>query len=111
MPTKARSQNGRSSELTATIAAKVFGWKNVHTHKGELIGKKLDKAGKWRKAKVPDYANDPRQGYVIDERMKQLGHTARYLKELSLITKSSKLPAQWATPQQRGKAAIKALRK
>jgi hypothetical protein len=43
--------------------------------------------------------------------MKQLGHAARYLKELSLITKSSKLPAQWATPQQRGKAAIKALRK
>jgi len=26
-------------------------------HKGELIGKKQDKAGKWRKAKVPNYAN------------------------------------------------------
>ena len=111
MPTKARSHDRRSSALTATVAAKVFGWKNVHTYNGQLIGKKQDKAGNWRKAKVPDYANDPRQGYVIDERMKQLGHTARYLKELSLITKPSKLPAQWATPEQRSKAAIKALRK
>ena len=75
------------------------------------LSEKSRTAGKWRKAKVPDYAADPRQAYVIDERMKQLGHTARYLKELSLITKSSKLPAQWATPQQRGKAAIKALGK
>ena len=93
------------------VAAKVFGWKSVRIHTGELVGKKQDKAGKWRKAKVPDYANDPRQGYVIDERMKQLGDTARYLKELSLITKASKLPPEWATPQQRSKAAIKTLRK
>jgi hypothetical protein len=48
----------------------VFGWKNVHKHDGELIGKKQDKLGRWRIAKVPDYANDPVQGYAIDERMK-----------------------------------------
>ena len=111
MATKARSQNSSTSKLTATVAAKVFGWKNVHVYKGELIGKKQDKAGKWRKAKVPDYASDQRQGYLIDERMKQLGHTARYLKELSRISKTSKLPPEWATPEQRSKAAIKTLRK
>ena len=111
MATKARSRNLLSSKLIARVAAKVFGWKNVHMRNGELIGKKQDKAGKWRKARVPDYANDPRQGYVIDERMKQLSLTARYLKELSLITKTSKLPVEWATPEQRSKAAIRALRK
>ena len=26
--------------------------------RGELIGKKQDKAGRWRTGKVPDYAND-----------------------------------------------------
>jgi hypothetical protein len=30
------------------MAEKVFGWKNVHQHDGEIIGKKQDKAGRWR---------------------------------------------------------------
>jgi hypothetical protein len=55
----------------------VFGWKNVHKYAGALIGKKQDKAGHWRKAKVPHYSSDPVQGYVIDERMKQLGRAER----------------------------------
>jgi hypothetical protein len=65
--------------LTAASAEKVFGWKDVHKHEGDLIGKKQDKLGRWRTAKVPDYA----QSYAIDERMKQLGRSERYLKELS----------------------------
>jgi len=40
-------------ELDALTAEKVFGWKNVHEHDGELIGKKQDKAGRWRSGKVP----------------------------------------------------------
>jgi len=35
-------------ELDALTAEKVFGWKNVYKHDGELIGKKQDKAGRWR---------------------------------------------------------------
>jgi len=106
MPSKARSQNVLDFELNAAVASKVFGWKSVRKYKSELIGKKQDKAGHWRRAKVPNYSGDQRLGYTIDERMKQLGRTARYLKELSMITKASKLPPEWATPEQRCRAAL-----
>ena len=109
MPTKARSRDSGDAKLTAAVATKVFGWKNVHNRDGELIGKRQDKAGHWRRAKVPDYANDQRQAYAIDERMKQLGRTARYLKELVKITKATNLPSEWGTPEQRSRAALKAL--
>jgi hypothetical protein len=75
------------SQLAVATAEKVFGWKNVHKHDGELIGKKQDKLGRWRRAKVPDYVNDPVQAYAIVERMKQLGRSERYIKELSKVTK------------------------
>jgi hypothetical protein len=109
MPAKARSRDSGDSKLTAAVATKVFGWKNVHKRDGKLIGKRQDKAGRWRRAKVPDYANDQRQSYAIDERMKQLGRTARYLKELAKITKATNLPSEWATAEQRSRAALKAL--
>jgi hypothetical protein len=108
MPKKAHSRDLRGSDLTAATAEKVFGWKNAHKHDGQLVGKKQDKLGRWRTAKVPDYANDPVQAYAIDERMKQLGRSERYLKELSKITKANKLPPEWATPEQRSRAALKA---
>jgi len=43
-------------QLSKATAEKIFGWKNVHEHEGELIGKKQDKAGRWRKGKVPAYS-------------------------------------------------------
>jgi hypothetical protein len=43
--------------------------------------------------------------------MKQLGRSQRYAKELSKITRAKKIPADWATPEQRAKAALKALGK
>ena len=109
MPKKARKRELRGPELTATIAETVFDWKNVHEHNGELIGKKQDKLGRWRTAKVPDYANDPTQAYAIDERMKQLSRWGQYMKELSRLTKTKSLPREWATPEQRSRAAIKVL--
>lgn len=98
-------------DLTAMTAEKVFGWRNVHKHAGELIGKKQDKAGRWRKAKVPPYATDPAHAYAIDERIRQLGRWERYEKELSRLTKASELPRDWATPEQKSRAAIKAVGK
>ena len=98
-------------DLTAVTAEKVFGWKGVHKYGGELIGKNQDKAGRWRKAKVPAYASDPVHAYAIEDRMKQLGHWDRYDKELSRITKTQNLPRDWATPEQRSRAAIKAVGK
>src|SRR5262245_24280404 len=99
------------ADLTTETALKVFGWKNVHKHDGKLIGKKQDKLGRWRRANVPDYANDTLQAYAIDQRMRQLGRSERYLTELTRLTKAAKLPSGWATPKQRCRAALKALRK
>ena len=77
MTTNAPDKLPPGPELDALTAQRVFGWKNVHNHAGALVGKKQDKAGHWRKAKVPHYSSDPVQGCVIDERMKQLGRAER----------------------------------
>jgi hypothetical protein len=98
-------------QLAKSIAEKVFGWKSVRKHNGELVGKRQDKAGRWRKARVPDYVNDPRLAYAIDERMKQLGRSERYLKELSRIIKATNLPSEWATAEHRSRAAINVIGK
>ena len=107
MAKKAPSRILSSEQLTKATAEQVFGWKSVHKHEGKLIGKKQDKAGRWRKAKVPDYSGDQRLSYAIDERMKELGDWSRYLKELATISQAKKLPAEWATPEQRCQAALK----
>ena len=80
-------------------------------HDGELSGKKQDKAGRWRTGKVPGYLTDPGQAYAIDQRMKELGRLERYDKKLSKMTKAKNLPPEWATPEQRSRAALKALGK
>lgn len=98
-------------ELDTLTAENVFGWKYVHKHDGPLVGKKQDKAGRWRSAKVPSYSTNPVHAYAIDERMKQLGRAEKYLKELSRITRGKRIPADWATPEQRAKAALKAVKK
>lgn len=108
MGKKAADKISTGAELDALTAQKVFGWKHVHKHDGELIGKKQDKAGRWRSAKVPSYSTDPVHAYAIGERMKQLGRSERYLKELSRITRAKRIPTDWATPEQRAKAALKA---
>lgn len=96
-------------KLHTLTAEKVFGWKNVHKHEGTLVGKKQDKAGRGRLAKVPYYSTNPVHAYSIEDRMKQLGRLDRYQKELSRITQPKKVPAEWAAPDQRCRAAIKAM--
>ena len=68
---------------------------NLDIHDGELVGKKQDKAGHWRTAKVPHYSTDPVKAYAIDERMIQLGRSEKYAKELSKIAKAKKIPVEW----------------
>jgi hypothetical protein len=111
MPTNAPDKIPLGPELDALTAQRVFSWKNVHKHDGALVGKKQDKAGHWRTAKVPQYSTDPVNAYAIDERMKQLGRAEQYAKELSRIATAKKVPAGWASPDQRCRAAIKAVRK
>jgi hypothetical protein len=105
----AREKFLNANELAAATAEKVFGWKDIREQDGELVGKKRDRAGRWRTAKVPAYASDPAHGGAIEERVKQLGRWQRYQRELSRLTKENNLPVDWATPEQRSKAAIKAL--
>ena len=70
-------------KLDALTAEKVFGWQNVHKHEGSIVGRKQDKAGHWRRAKVPNYSTNPLHSYSVENRMKQLGRMDRYQKELS----------------------------
>jgi hypothetical protein len=96
-------------KLDALTAEKVFGWQKVHKHNGALVGRKQDKAGHWRRAKVPNYSTNPLHSYSVENRMKQLGRIDRYEKELSKITRSKNIPPDWATPDQRCRAAINAV--
>jgi hypothetical protein len=95
--------------LDALTAEKVFGWKKVHKHQGALVGRKQDKAGHWRRAKVPNYSTNPLHSYSVENRMEQLGRSDRYQKELAKFTRSKKIPSDWASPDQRCRAAIKAV--
>jgi hypothetical protein len=73
---------------------------SVRKYQGEMVGRKQDKAGHWRKAKVPNYAGDQRLAYEIDNRLKALKMWDRYSKELTKITAPKKLPPEWASPEQ-----------
>jgi hypothetical protein len=64
-----------------------------------------------RKATVPDYANDQRHAYAIDEQMRNLGAWSGTIRSFPRNTKAKNLPPEWATPEQRSRAALKALRK
>src|SRR5262245_44508730 len=109
MPPSAIDKIPPGPKLDALTAEKIFGWKDVHKHEGTLVGKKQDKAGHWRLAKVPYYSTNPVHAYLIEDRIKQLGRLDRYHKELSKITRSNNIPSDWATPDQRCRAAIKAV--
>ena len=95
--------------LDALTAEKVFGWKSVHEHDGELYGKTPDKLGRWRSAKIPTYSTETVHAYSIEERMEQLGQLDRYLRQLFRITHGNKIPSDWASPEQRCRAAIRAM--
>jgi len=58
---------------------------------------------------VPSFSTNPVLAYAIDDRMKQLGQSERYQKELAKITRAKNLPPEWATPEQRARAALKAV--
>ena len=98
-------------KLDALTAEKVFGWRNVHQHdhRDGFYGKRQDKAGYWRLAKVPQYSTNFLNAYSIEGRMDQLGRLDRYLRQLFRITHANNIPSNWASPDQRCRAAIKAM--
>ena len=98
-----------TSELNAEIAKRVMGWKNVYRlDYSNYTGKKQDKLGHWRTAKVPDYSAlefTP----LVEERIKQLGLLEQYTRTLTKIAESEGLPVEWATSKQRCQAALKTM--
>jgi hypothetical protein len=56
MANKALDKIPPDPQLDALTAEKVFGWQKVHRHEGALVGKKPDKVGHWRRAKMPNYS-------------------------------------------------------
>ena len=98
-------------DLNAQVAKKILGWKNVHRdHKNgnpdEVLAKKPDKAGRWRQTKVPNFSGEIGNIMVIENRLRQLGLFDLYTKELTKIALAKNLPVDWATPDQRCKAAL-----
>jgi hypothetical protein len=97
-------------ELNALVAERVMGWKDLQRQSDRYWGRKKDKAGRWRRAAVHDYCHEPTTSYLIEERMRELGLLDKYEQELSRMTQARKLPALWASPEQRCRAAVKTMR-
>jgi hypothetical protein len=96
-------------KLDALTAEKVFGWRKVHKHQGSLVGRKQDKAGRWRLAKVPGYSTNVGHAHAIEDQMKRLGRFDQYWSELQRYARSTSIPSFWTTPEQLCRAAIKAV--
>jgi hypothetical protein len=96
-------------ELDAVVAEKVMGWKDLKRQSDRYWGRKPDRAGRWRRAAVDDFSCEPGASYRLDERMRDLGVFERYQKELAKISHAQNLPSDWASPDQRCRAAIKAV--
>ncbi len=85
MPQSAVDKIPPGPKLDALTAEKVFGWKNVHKHEGSLVGKKQDKAGRWRLAKVPQYSTNVGHAYAIEDQMKRRKDTWRGSQQRAMI--------------------------
>lgn len=100
-------------ELDALVAEQIMGWKDVHRQtktEGVYWGKKPDKAGRLRSGRVPDYSTESSLASDVESRVKELGLLEEYTKELSNIVRAKGLPASWASPAQRCRAALKAVK-
>ena len=96
-------------ELDALVAEMVMGWKELERRADRYWGKKPDRAGRLRRAAVDDFSSEPSAAYRLDERMAELGVLESYKNELARITRARNLPADWASPDQRCRAAIRAV--
>ena len=73
-------------------------------------GRKRDRAGRWRLAEVRRYSTDSFESAAVEARTKELGILPKYLNELKKIAHADGIPADWASPEQRCRAAIKSVR-
>ena len=98
------------TDLNAMVAEIIFGWKDIKKIDGKLVGKKQDKLGRFRSARVPDYVGDMRQAGSIEAQMGRLGKDKQYSRQLAKIAEKKHLPPDWATPELRARAALEVVR-
>ncbi|HEY1266312.1 MAG TPA: hypothetical protein VGH16_03585 [Candidatus Binatia bacterium] len=98
-------------ELDALVAEAVMGWKDVRRESGGAgyRGKKPDKLGRFRNARVPPYSTEPREAAAIGARLEALGRCGKFSKELQKSTHAKGVPAEWAPPAELCRAALKAV--
>jgi hypothetical protein len=98
-------------EMDAVVAETVMGWKDVRRQNGAAgyRGKRPDKLGRFRTARVPPYSTEPREAAAIGPRLEQLGRFRQFLKELQKTAHAEGVPAEWAPPDHLCRAALKAV--
>ena len=85
-----------------------MGWKAVEREgQSEAWGKKQNKAGRWRKTKVPNYSGDPNAVTDVKVRLKELRLFEQYEKELEKLAGRAAIPEPWASAAQKSQAALK----
>jgi hypothetical protein len=98
-------------ELDAAVAETVMGWKDVRRETGTagFRGKRPDKLGRFRAARVPPYSTEPREAAALGPRLEQLGRFQQFLKELAKSAHAAGVPAEWAPPDHLCRAALSAV--
>src|SRR5947207_13001276 len=99
------------AELGALVAEAVMGWRDVRRERGGAgyRGKRPDKLGRFRAARVPPYSTEPREAAALGPRLEQLGRFGKFLKELEKSAHAEGMPAEWAPPDHLCRAALKAV--
>lgn len=99
------------SELDALVAEAVMGWRDVRRESAGsgYRGKRPDKLGRFRTARVPPFSTEPREAAALRPRLEQLGRLGKFLKELEKSARAEGMPAEWAPPDYLCRAALKAV--
>ncbi len=97
--------------LDALVAGAVMGWKDVRPERGGAgyRGRKPDKLGRFRSARVPPYSTEPREAAAVAARLEALGRSGRFHKELAKSAHAKGVPVEWAPPEELCRAALKAV--
>lgn len=98
-------------EMDCIIAEKIFGWEDAswdreaHCHTGH------PNKEHYRYEQVPEYSTDIAAAWEVEEEIKNKGirMQADYITELTLTVGPGKFEMVHATPEQRCKAALKAV--
>ncbi|HEX2385576.1 MAG TPA: hypothetical protein VHL99_03380 [Candidatus Binatia bacterium] len=98
-------------EMDALVAEAVMGWKDVRRESGGAgyRGKRPDKLGRFRAARVPPYSTEAREAAALGPRLERLGRYRQFLKQLESMAHAANVPAEWAPPEYLCRAALTAV--